>query len=305
MNSPAEIDIKAVAAKIWRRRWWVIATSVVTTVVAVVGSLLLPNIYRAEALLSPNYKNSTSALGSFASQYGGLASIAGINFAGPSGDKTTLALETIQSRRFLGIFLEEHDQLVALMAAKGWDSERNELIIDESIYDHSAATWVRKVAAPRKPKPSLQEAVEELRKLISVHEDSDTGFVTVTVDHFSPVVAHIWVDWLVADINEFILKRDVEEAQNAISYLEDQLGHTSLAGLQTVLFRLIEEQLKTVMLANATSEYVFRTIDPAVTPERKIRPRRVAIAFAGLAIGVFLGTLLSLLPAAQSRTTSV
>jgi hypothetical protein len=44
--------------------------------------------------------------------------------------------------------------------------------------------------------------------------------------------------------------------------------------LKTVFYQLIEEQMKTVMLANITDEYFLQTIDPAVVPEESESPKR-------------------------------
>ena len=94
------------------------------------------------------------------------------------------------------------------------------------------------------------------------------------------------------------MERDVSEAQQAIKYLRAQIANTQLASLQNVFYGLIEEQLKTVMLAEVTDEYLFKTIDPAVAPEKKARPRRALIvAIAGLA-GLLIGAALQL---ARSR----
>jgi LPS O-antigen subunit length determinant protein (WzzB/FepE family) len=73
------------------------------------------------------------------------------------------------------------------------------------------------------------------------------------------------------------MKQDVEEAEQAIAYLNKQIEATSLAELHVVFFRLIEEQMKTVMLAKVSDEYLLKTLDPAVAPEEKEAPNRALI----------------------------
>ena len=48
------------------------------------------------------------------------------------------------------------------------------------------------------------------------------------------------------------------------------------------------------MLANASPEYLFQTIDPAVVPELKAKPRRALIAVVGTLLGGMLGVLMVL-----------
>ena len=206
-------------------------------------------------------------------------------------NKTALGTEILKSRKFISEFIVRHDILVPLMAAKGWDAETGSLTIDQDQYDSTANKWVRKVKPPKKTIPSLQAGYEKFTGLFSVTRDDRTGLVTVAVEHYSPIVAKQWTDWLIEDLNSSIMHQDVSEALEAVAYLEEQIKSTSLSELQNVFFRLIEEQTKTVMLAKVSSEYMFRTIDPAVVPELKSRPKRKFIAFFGLIIGGVLGVL--------------
>jgi LPS O-antigen subunit length determinant protein (WzzB/FepE family) len=56
-----------------------------------------------------------------------------------------------------------------------------------------------------------------------------------------------------------------------------------------MLFSLIEEQTKTLMLANVRDEYVFSTVDPAVVPELKDKPKRSLIVAVAIVLGGMFG----------------
>ena len=43
-----------------------------------------------------------------------------------------------------------------------------------------------------------------------------------------------------------------------------------------------------MMLVNVREEYIFKTVDPAIVPEEKIKPRRSIICITGTFIGVAL-----------------
>ena len=288
-----EIDLRDLFHVLWSGKWLIGGITFAATVIAVIVALMLPNVYRAEALLAPNQDEGAGGLSALAAQYGGLASLAGINLGRGSSDKTALGLEILKSRKFISNFIEHHDILVPLMAAKGWDLETGELKIDSNIYDVSTKKWVREARPPRKTIPSLQEAYEEFSEgILSITQDRQTGFVIVSVEHYSPVVAKQWADWLVQDINATVMKQDVDEAEQAIEYLNKQIAATSLADLQNVFFRLIEEQTKTVMLAKVSDEYLLKTLDPAVAPEKKAKPKRALIV---LVSGICSGVLAMLL----------
>ena len=295
-NYSADISLAELLKSLWTRRWLLAGITVAGSILSLAIVLMLPNVYRAEALLAPKQQDEVGGISALAAQYGGLANLAGINLSEGSADKTALGLEILVSRQFLSEFVRRHDLLVPLMASQGWDRESGELRIDAGKYDPASETWVRRVRPPKKTIPSLQEASERLRDdVLSVEQDPGTGFVTVSVDHHSPIVAQEWVSQLVRDLNATVMRQDVEEAEAAIKYLEQQIAATPLADLQTVFFKLIEEQTKTVMLARMSAEYLFRTVDPAIVPEMHASPRRVLIVFSSFILSLLAGAVVVLL----------
>ncbi len=290
-----EIDLRELFAAIWSGKITIIISTVIAAMLSIAYALYLPNIYKAEALLSP-VSNDGGGMGGLASKFGGLASLAGVSLGGGgSGDKTTLGIEVLQSRQFFAQFSESNEVLVPLMAAKGWNSADNSLVIDDKIYNSQSNTWVREAIGPRQAKPSIQEAHLAFIKLVNVAQDKETGFVTLSVEHYSPHVAKAWVDALVEAINVTIKEQDVAKAERSISYLQQQIATTQLAELQTGLFELIQSQTETIMLANASPEYLFQTIDPAVVPELKAKPKRALICVLGVMLGGMLGVLVVLI----------
>lgn len=294
IEQDGDIDFRALFGVLWAGKWLIGAVTIAAAVIAVIVVLMLPNIYRAEALLAPNSSEGAGGLSALAAQYGGLATLAGINLGDSSTDKIAVGLEVLKSRKFLSEFIERHEILVPLMAAKSWDAESGSLVIDPDAYDESSRTWVREVRRPKSPIPSRQEAYEKFEDILSVSQNNKNGFVTVAIEHYSPHVAKQWVDWLIEDLNRSTMRRDVAEAQQAIDYLNKQIEKTPVADLQKVFVSLIEEQTKTVMLAEVSDEYLLKTLDPAVVPELKARPKRALIVLLVTLLGGFLGILIQL-----------
>lgn len=289
-HSEDEIDLGALFKVLWAGKYIVMATTVVASAITVYFALQMPDIYRSTALLAP-VSNSNSAT-DLSKKLGGLATLAGVSVSNGIVDKTSLGIEVLKSRRFFQQFSEKHDILVSLMASKGWNRSNNRIEIDNEIYDEETKSWVRKVKPPFGSKPSLLEAHEQFLKLLSVSQDKKTGFVSVSIEHFSPNIARQWVNWLVADINETIREQDVSQAEKSIEYLKKQISQTPLTELQAGFFDLIQSQTETIMLAKASPEYLFKTIDPAVAPELKFKPKRSVICIFGAFIGVVLGMLI-------------
>jgi capsular polysaccharide biosynthesis protein len=288
-----EIDLRELFSVLWEGKLSIALVTALSAVIAVSVALYLPNKYTSEALLAPRIDGGAGgALGQLASQYGGLASLAGVNIGGfNEGGKSAIAIEVLKSREFFGKYLYE-SVLIDLMAADGWDRASNTSTIDAEVYDSLLQTWVREVRPELQVKPSIQEAHERFTtSFLAVSEDKQNGFVTVGVTHFSPFVARDWVLLMVNGVNDAVRARDVEEAENSIAFLNEQRQKTSLVYLTEVFAELIEQQTKTVMLASTSDEYVFQIIEPPVAPEVKSGPRRALICMLGVLLGGFLAVL--------------
>ena len=81
-----EIDLRQLFRVLWAGKWLIVGITFAAAVIAVVVALMLPNIYRAEALLAPNDQKGAGGLSALAAQYGGLASLAGINLGGGTAE---------------------------------------------------------------------------------------------------------------------------------------------------------------------------------------------------------------------------
>ena len=290
-----EIDLKELFMVLWAGKWLISAVTGLAAAISVVVALSLPNIYTASALLAPA-ESSGGGLSGLMKQYGGLASLAGVSLpGGEEGSRAQLGMQLMKSRAFIGDFVERRDILPELMAVDSWDAESGDIIFDADDFEAATATWVRDADFPKQPKPSLLEAHEAFMDILSVSEDKQTAYVTVSVDHHSPVVAAQWVNWLVEDVNAAVKAQDVSEAEKSIEYLKQQVANTSLADLQAMFFELIQSQTETVMLAEVRPEYVFKTIDPAVIPEEKSKPSRALICVLGTLLGGMLGVVIVLI----------
>jgi LPS O-antigen subunit length determinant protein (WzzB/FepE family) len=290
-----EIDLKELFLVLWQGKSWIIGTTLIAAIAAVAIALSLPNIYRSEALLAP-VNSDNKGLGGLASSLGGLASLAGVSLPRGSGvDKTMTGIKVLKSRQFFANFIKKYDVLVPLLAAEDWDSTNNRLIINSGIYNTDNDTWVRDAKKPYKKIPTVQEAHKKFIEIISIDQDKETGFVTIAVDFFSPYIAKQWVDWLVQEINETIRQQDVQQAERSIAYLKEQIQATQLAELHAGLFQLIQSQTETIMLANASPEYLFKILDPAVVPELKYKPKRSVMVALSALFGVILGVLIVLI----------
>jgi uncharacterized protein involved in exopolysaccharide biosynthesis len=64
--------------------------------------------------------------------------------------------------------------------------------------------------------------------------------------------------------------------------------------VQKSIFSMMEGEIKRLMVARNPETVPLRVIDPAVVPERKVRPNRAVIVTLGIIAGGLLGGLIVL-----------
>ena len=255
------IDVIALWRLLWGNRFLLAAVAGVFGIAAVVYALLLTPIYRAEAVITPVASGGLAdTASSLAGRFGGLASLAGID-VGSSSVAGQEAHAVLESRRLLEEFVRRND-LVDVLVPPG---------SEQSTVWYAAKT--------------LRESVASITK-----DDLD-GTTTVAIEWKDPQVAAAWANGLVALANDLLRTKAIADSNRNIEYLNKQIAATSVVEMQRVLYGLIQNEMQTLMLANARADYAFTVVDPAVVPEARSKPKRRLIVVTGVAFGLALGAL--------------
>ena len=270
----------------------------VTALLAIIGiiySLLLPNIYQSKALLAP-VDESSSLIGNALSQYSGLAGLAGINLpTGETGSNFKKAIELISSLNFFEKYLMPKIFLPDLMAIESWDDKNNTIIYDDSIFQKNSNSWVRDFSHPQKLIPSAQESFEVFKNdHLNILEDN-TGYVSLSIKHQSPIIAKQWVEIIVEEVNSFYRQKDKEQSEKAVIYLNEQIAITSLSEIRQVTASLLEKEIQKLTLIEANKDYVFEYVYPPSVMEKKSEPKRSLIIIISLILGILMGVIIVLL----------
>lgn len=285
-----EIDLRELFSVLWAGKKLIVGITAIFALVAVFYALSIPNQYRATAIVSPAQDGGGGLSGALG-QLGGLASLAGVSIGAGESSEAQVAQEIMRSRGFIEEFISENNLAVEVFAAKGWDMASNQLDIDSDLYDVGSSQWVRDIPKGKVLVPSGWELFEKFSDMFSVSEDKKTGMVSISVEYFSPQLAKEWVDRLVIGINQHMQSRKLEKVNINIQYLEAQIEKTSIAEMREVFYTIIEEQIKSKMLAEASPEYAFVTVSPAMVPEEKSQPKRALICILGTLLGGMLSVL--------------
>ena len=277
-----EIDLRKLLDVIWSGKWVIFALIISSSLIAVLVSISLPNVYKSEALLSPVV--SEAAPSGAMSNMGGLATLAGLNFQTQPAGNSTKALKKLRTLSFYEDNILPNIFLPDLMALKSWDSKNNKIIYDKNIFNSDTQTW-NKI-------PSPQKSYKDFKRILEFSLDYETGFVTISVRHQSPYVAQEWTNLIVNQLNDFFRSNDKREAQAAMDYLNAQMAQTSYTEIKEVIAQLLQNKMQQLTLIEANDFYVFSYLDPPKVMEEKVEPNRKSISILGAVLGALLGILI-------------
>lgn len=284
-----EIDLRDLLKILIDGKWIIVVVTSFFSIIGVLYSLYLPNIYESRALLAPSAPTNQPNI---LQGYGGLANLAGIDIPEGSESNDAQAIEKIKSLSFFETDFLPYIFLPDLMAYKIWNSATNEPIYDRKKYDEDKDLWVRKFSFPQMQIPSAQESFDKfITKHLDINVDKKNNFVTVTIKHQSPYVAEKWTRLLIDQINSFYRKKDKNEAERASNYLNMLLVETNLVEIKEVIAALLQQETKKLTLIEANEFYVYEFIDPPAVMERKSQPKRALICILAALLGGMLGVV--------------
>ena len=299
-----EINFREVFEIFWSGRKLILAITALFTVITIVIVLAMPNQYIASSVLAPA-ENENDGLSSALSRLGGLASFAGLTVGSGESSEAQVAVEIMKSWAFVDDFITKNKLQAQIYAANGWNKDKNKLKYNANLYDDDKQKWLLENDKGQYRDPSSWELYTEFSEKLTINSDIISGLVTVKIEYYSPYLAKEWVDSYVIAINKHMQQRRLNKVNSNIDYLHVQIEKTSISYMHEVFYTIIEEQIKSKMLVEATPDHTFITVSPSMLPEEKSRPRRVIICilgtFLGLVLSVFLTYILHMFGFLKSR----
>mgnify|MGYP000070598653 CR=1 FL=1 len=279
-NIQDEVNLKEIITALIDSKKFIAGVIALFALTGVTYSLLAPQIWTSQALMTIAESDAGSAS---SSAVGGLAAIAsfGKSVGNIEGSK---ALATARSREFFTHIVGFDGVLENLMAAKGFDHKSQETIFYSGQFDSVSSKWVN-------GKPTIWLAYKAYLHSLGIVLDSKTAFITISIDHRSPIFAESFLSLIIQEINALSRQRDLEESEASLQYLYKELESSKQSDVRLTISQLIEAQLKKQMLARVKADYILESLDSPFVPQERTSPQRKRIVL----IALFVGTMLSLL----------
>ena len=286
-----EIDLKELFNVLWTAKKLIIQITAIFAIGSVVFSLSLNNHYKSESLLLARSSSENQGL----SKYSNLAAMAGISLPSSGDDKAAQTIELIKSRKFVKHLLTFENILPSILAAKSYNNSTQELLFNQKLYESETKTWKNKPKNNRTMIPSYLEAHKKYIGMLSISQNKKTGFISINIEHISPVFAKDFLELIIRESNELLRKKDMEESKQGLEYLTSELSKTPFVEIKESINDLIAVQLEKQMLAQINQDYILIDIEPPFIPEQKSKPTRTIICVLGTMLGGMLSVLIVLI----------
>ena len=280
-----EIDLRELFNVLWTAKKLIIQITAIFAIGSVVYSLSLNNHYKSESLFLARSASENQGL----SQYSSLAAMAGISLPSSREDKAAQMIELIKSRKFVKHLMTFENILPSILAAKSYNNSTQELLFNQKLYESETKTWKNNEI------PSYLKAHKAYIGMLSITQDKKTGFISINIEHISPLFAKELLELIIRESNELLRKKDMEESKQGLEYLTSELSKTPFVEIQEAINSLIEAQLETQMLAQINEDYILIKIEPPFIAEKRFKPVRSFISVFGTIIGGLLSICIVLI----------
>ena len=274
-----DFNLSELVEILWRSKWLIAPLILVGGLSALIAALTLPKKFEAVIIIAPVASTSgggqLGGLSSLASQFGGIASLAGISVGGDSRKAESLAV--LQSEALTEGYIRSNN-LLPVLYKRDWDSKKLQ--------------W--KTENPKKI-PTPWKANQYFKKNIrTVKTDTKTGLVMLTITWRDPILAAKWANDLVGITNDFLRSKAIAESERNIEFLRDEAVKTNIVEARQAIYSVLQTELNKVMLARGNAEYAFKILDPAAVPEKPVSPIPDLWCAVGMLGGLFVGIFAAL-----------
>ena len=297
-----EIDLLELWAVIWKWRRMIAWLTAGVVVLTVVVSLLMTNMYKAEAVIVPVSKEGAGSSGTMAllaSQLGGLPGI-----ALPGGSSAAEIVNLLKSNIVREKLISRYN-LLPVLFPDDWDAERKRWKAEEGGFSFSfkylnPMYWVSQVTTLLRPTPpgstkktpgvpDVWDGLRALEKMIEVKQNVKENSITVSAQFDDHVMAARLVEYLLTTLTDHMSAEARRVAQTNQKYLESQLATASDPFIKQKIYNLIAQQIETSMMAEVKENFAFKVLDPPKAPDKKFKPKRALMAVLAFVTALFLG----------------
>jgi len=276
-----QIDLWELLNMVRKRALMIVVLTALVAAYSVYYALSLTNIFQATALIQPT-SGAQGGLSSLASEFGGLASMAGISMPSSSGASEIVVL--LNSNILKEKIINDYSLMPILFSGQ-WDEERGEW----NVGDVSEDDGVKKMSGP-----TMWAGIRKLGWMFSVRHDRQADTIRVSVQYHDPEKAAEILTYTLNTLTNHLADSAKRVADINKKYLEKQISRTSDPIIRQKIYGLISQQVETAMMTEVKENFAFKVLDPPRIPDERISPQRSRIVLTFTFVAFICGILLAL-----------
>jgi hypothetical protein len=278
-----EIKISVLVNLFWVNKKFIILLTSIFAIFSVLFALSLKPVFTSTIVLKSVQEN-TPTIGAGLGMLSGLANVQGSLGLNPD-EEAILAMKHAISKDFFQVIFKDKDFQKNLMAYDEYNPSSQTNLYDENLYDSKKNKWL--------VEPIFLVAHKKFTtEHMKIYQEKVGGFVNITVDHQSPIIAAKWAELIYVELNAYMKKITESTTQDAVNYLKSELNSTSSTELKKVLAAALDAKIQKLMYANISDDFIFSVVDSAYIPIERARPSRSFICIIITSLGLFLSCLI-------------
>jgi uncharacterized protein involved in exopolysaccharide biosynthesis len=275
MPEEDEINLLDLFIVVLKHKWMIFWVVFLAGIAAVAISLLMPNVYRSEAAITPTAQSRGSGSGALAAlgEMGGLGGMIAPDLLQTSGSLEQFDL-VLKSRELTNIIVLKYN-LLPILYADFWDAEQNR--------------WKPEMKKP----PSWQDTYKLMQKMLKSVPDKKQNVVRLSFEFKDPKVAQTILNYYVTGLSEYLRQSVLVDSTAQLKALYEQLAKQTDPLLKNRIYGMIAGQIEKETVAMVQRYYGFNVLDPAFVPDKKFAPKRALICLIAVVVAFFIAIFLA------------
>ena len=295
-----EIDIVHLFRKLWSGRLTILIVATVFVLLAAAYLRYATYSYTATLTLMPTQNQSQG----IASQFGGLASLAGIDLSRAQGTSPfTFYSDAVRTREVADDLVANSPGILQRMFKAQWNAESQTWVEPKST-QRDVVNYIKSVIGiPIVPwtAPTGADLQQFIIESVRVVQEVRRPVLTLTYNDPDPVFAGQLLQLLHESTDRVLRRITMDRSSKYASYIQKKLATVQAAELRQVLVMSLSEQETLIMMGNSDTPFAAQPLGTPVTSLRPTQPIPTLVLVLGGLLGLIAGGLVVM---ARSRESS-
>jgi uncharacterized protein involved in exopolysaccharide biosynthesis len=243
-----------------KKRSNIIVIIVVVCVVATAAiSVLLPKIYRSEAVIMPvNQQSEQGGMSVIAAQFG---------LSAPSTSNVSELINLLKSNILIEKVIKKNNLLPVFFKPE-----------ELKVMQDNMKIW---------------NGIRTLKDVFNVNNNQKESIIELSAEFKDPKIAKDIINYMLTELTNYMSNEAKRVAETNRQYLETLIDKNADPLIRQKIYSLIAKQIEISMMSEVKENFAFKVIDPPKVPDRKIRPKILLNMVLSLITSLFAGIFIA------------